>query len=61
MRGPLRADDRFKVSVVSSDPIITAARASLKARDEIPRKAGRSRHYGVELPWLLSLVEKTND
>jgi hypothetical protein len=48
------ADDHFKVSVVSSDPKITAARASLKARDEISPKTRRSRHYGVELPWLLS-------
>jgi hypothetical protein len=48
------ADDHFKVSVGSSDPIITAARASLKARDEISPKTRRPRHYGVELPRLLS-------
>jgi len=52
--GPLQikagADDRFELSVVSSNPIFTAARASLKVRDEIHPKAGRSRYYGVELP-----------
>ena len=61
MRGTLQikagADDHFRVSVVSSDLIITAARASLKARDEIFPKARRSSHYGVELPWLLSYGE----
>jgi hypothetical protein len=36
--------DNFKVSVVSSDPTITAARASLNARDEISPKTRRSRH-----------------
>jgi hypothetical protein len=49
LRGPVQitagADDHFKVSVVS-------ARASLMARDEIPPKARRSRHCGIELPWL---------
>ena len=30
-----QCDDYFEVGVVSSDPIITAACASLKARDEI--------------------------
>jgi hypothetical protein len=61
VRGPLQikagADEHFKVSVESSDPTMTAARASLKARDEIALKARRSRYYGVELPWLLSYGE----
>jgi hypothetical protein len=49
-----QCDDYFEASVVSSDPIITAACASLKARDEISPKTRRPRHYGVELSWLLS-------
>jgi hypothetical protein len=61
VRGPLQikagADDHFKVSVVSSDPTMTATRASLKTRDEIPPKARRSKHHGVELLWLLSYGE----
>jgi hypothetical protein len=61
VRGTLQikagADDHFRVSVVSSDPMISAARASLKARDGILPNARRPRHYGVELPWLLSYGE----
>jgi hypothetical protein len=41
-------DDDLKVSLVSSDLIITAARASLKARDEISPNAGRSSQQGAE-------------
>ena len=34
--------------------VLLELRASLKARDEISPKTRHPRHYGVELPWLLS-------
>jgi hypothetical protein len=63
-RGPLQikagADDHFKVRVVSSDPIITAARASLKARDKIPPKPAAL--DTMESSFLTFChMEKTND